>query len=83
VLASKAKAGDSNDNDDDAAADFVDAALEARAKCAATFASYPNVIACLEATPADRLYTSRVMVGPCQKLFKMSFNSLANPRFLS
>jgi hypothetical protein len=48
VLASKPKAGDSNDsNDDDAAADFVDSALEAHAKCAATFASYPNVIACL------------------------------------
>ena len=32
-----------------------------RLACAATFADQPAVLACLEATPAGRMYTSRVL----------------------
>jgi len=57
-----------NDNESAAAAVFMDAAAEAeaeaRARCAATFAGYPDILACLEATPAGQLYTSRILDRP-------------------
>jgi hypothetical protein len=43
------------------AEEFADAAATARASCAATFASHPDILACLEATPADQLRCSRIM----------------------
>ena len=36
-------------NDNDTETDFRGKAVEARASCAETFASYPDVLACLEA----------------------------------
>ena len=51
-------------NESAAAADSVDKAAEARASCAATFAGYPDILACLEATPAGQLYTSRILDRP-------------------
>ena len=44
--------------------DVEDAETAARASCAATFASYPDVLACLDATPRDALYVSRVLDRP-------------------
>ena len=42
----------------------IDEKGSSRASCAATFASYPDVLACLDATPRDDLYVSRVLDRP-------------------
>ena len=41
-----------------------DAAADPRGACRATFAAYPDVLACLDATPPEGFYSSRVLDRP-------------------